>query len=605
MDNTSKTTETQKKKKGISKKSLKRAMGIFSFIKPYRLYFILGMVLLVITTLASLAFPYLLGALLSVATGETNGFFSSINQVGLVLLALLFLQAVSSYLRIQLFAYTNEKAMAHIRSKLYEKIISLPISFFEKNRVGDLLSRLTADVTQLQDVLSVTLAEFFRQIVTLFLGIAILLVLAPKLTLLMLATFPVIVIIAVIFGRFTRKSSKKTQDELAQANVIVEETFQSIQVVKSFTNEHFETQRYDTSLQKVVKQALKVAKFRGALASLIIFGIFGSAVIVLWNGAFALSRGDIDAGQLFSFVIYTIFIGGAVGSLGNFYAQIQKAVGSSERILEMLEEQIEVEMDAQNFENQIQIAGKIQFEDVHFAYPTRTDIEVLKGISFDINSGEKVALVGYSGAGKSTIVQLINRFYEFNQGKIYIDDKKIQYYNITQLRQQIGIVPQEVILFGGTILENIAYGKPEATLAEVQEAAQKANALEFINEFPDKFDTVVGERGIKLSGGQRQRIAIARAILKNPSILILDEATSSLDADSEKLVQEALEELMKNRTTIMIAHRLATVRQADKIFVIDKGQIVEKGTHETLSEKEEGIYQKLVKLQFQETEVTV
>jgi len=383
---------------------------------------------------------------------------------------------------------------------------------------------------------------------------------------------------------------------LAAANVIVEETLQSISTVKSFVGEAYESTRYGKGLNSVVGVALRQAKYRGAFISFIIFALFGGIVAVMWYGASLVGSGDMSVGELVSFVLYTTFIGGSIAGLGDIYGQVQKAIGSSERVLEILEEEAEAAGGdvAMNFQ------GKIDFKNIKFHYPTRPEVEVLKDLTFHVNPGEKVALAGHSGAGKSTIIQLLLRFYEIQEGNILVDDKNIENWDLQALRSKVGIVPQEVLLFGGSIRENIAYAKPDATEEEIIEAAKKANAWQFINKFPEGMETLVGERGVKLSGGQRQRVAIARAILKDPSILILDEATSSLDAESESLVQEALDELMKGRTTIIIAHRLATIRKVDRIYVLKDGEIIEEGNHQDLLKKDEGFYANLVRLQFAE-----
>lgn len=539
----------------------------------------------------------------------------TLNSVTTLFVILLILQAGFSFIRVYTFTLVSEQSMRDLRKTLYTKIITLPIPFFEKNRVGELMSRITTDITQLQDVLSITLAEFFRQIFTLVGGIILISFLSSKLTMFMLLTFPFLVVAAIIFGRFIRKNSKKVQDELASTNIIVEETLQSINVVKAFTNERLEVKRYSSSVQKVVDYALKAATFRGAFISFIIFVLFGGIVGVVWYGGNLVLQGELAFKDLFTFIIYTGFIGGSVGGLGDMYAQIQKTVGASERILEILEEKSEIEVGNQKSEvgnqksevgrssqlstHNSQLTTKIQYQNVAFSYPSRPDMEVLRNINLEVKTGEKVGLVGYSGAGKSTIVQLLMRYYKLTAGQILVDGKNINEYNLTDLRRNIAIVPQEVMLFGGTIYENIAYGNPQASENEVIEAARKANAFEFIESFPEKFQTIVGERGVKLSGGQRQRVAIARAILKDPAILILDEATSALDSESEKLVQDALDTLMQNRTTIIIAHRLATIRNVDTIYVLKEGEVSEQGSHDELVLIENGIYANLVKLQFE------
>jgi ABC-type multidrug transport system fused ATPase/permease subunit len=404
----------------------------------------------------------------------------------------------------------------------------------------------------------------------------------------------VLVLFAMIFGKFIRRLSKKTQDELAAANVIVEETLQSISTVKSFVGEAYEVNRYGKGLGRVVGVALEAAKYRGAFISFIIFALFGGIVGVMWYGASLVASGEMSVGELVSFVLYTTFIGGSIAGLGDIYSQLQKAIGSSERVLELLDEEEEVKEGAAITDFQ----GSIAFDAVGFSYPTRPEVAVLKGVSFRIEAGEKIALVGPSGAGKSTIIQLLLRFYEAGQGQILVDGKPLTHWGLAALRGKVGIVPQEVLLFGGSIRDNIGYAKPGASEEEIVEAAKKANAWQFISQFPEGLDTMVGERGIKLSGGQRQRVAIARAILKDPAILILDEATSSLDAESESLVQEALDELMKGRTTLIIAHRLATIRKVDRIYVLSEGKIVEQGNHQELVQNASGTYANLVRLQF-------
>ncbi len=583
-------------KKKLSKSSLQKAARVFRFVRPYRTQFILGFIFLILSTGTTLSFGKLIGEITSVVEGKSS---FSLNQVVLFFVAVLIVQAVLSFFRIYFFAQVSERAMADVRKSVYSKIITLPVYFFEQRRVGELTSRISSDVTQLQDVLSLTLAELFRQMATLIVGTIIIFYLSWKLTLFMLATFPVMIVAAIFFGKFIRTLSKQSQDALANANVVVEETLQSVNTVKAFTNERLEITRYTNALASVVTNALRAAKYRGVFVSFIIFALFGGIVGVVWYGGSLVQAKELPFADLLTFIIYTMFIGGSVGGMGDLYAQVQKTIGSSERILDILEETPEVDVINPPAVLSIPVEGNIAFRNVHFSYPSRPDIEVLKGISFDVKAGRKIALVGQSGAGKSTIVQLLMRYYPVGSGTISVDGRNLSDFDVTNLRQNIAVVPQEVILFGGTIFENISYGKPDATEAEIMEAARKANALDFVQTFPDGFQTIVGERGVKLSGGQRQRIAIARAILKDPAILILDEATSSLDAESEFLVQEALDILMQNRTTIIIAHRLATIRKVDMIYVLRNGQIAESGTHDELANQEDGMYANLVKLQFQ------
>ncbi|MEN9385590.1 MAG: hypothetical protein RLZZ185_331 [Bacteroidota bacterium] len=582
-----------KDKVKVDKQGLKKALKIFQFVVPYKWTFVTGMLFLLLSNLTTMSFPLLIGQMTKVIEGKST---YHINEVTLFFFAVLIVQAILSFIRIYTFAQVSEKAMRDVRQSLYAKIITMPIFHFEKRRVGELMSRITSDITQLQDVLSITLAEFFRQVFTLVGGIALITYLSWKLTLFMLATFPVLVIAAIVFGKFIRKISKKSQDELASTNIIVEETFQSIQAVKSFTNEAYEVNRYTTSLNRVIEAALKAATMRGAFVSFVIFALFGGIVGVVWYGAALVEQGDMILADLLTFIFYTAFIGGSVGGLGDIYAQLQKTIGSSDRILEILQDPSEIDIHAEQEKQAIEF-GQISIEDIRFSYPSRPSVEILKGISIDIEPGQKIAIVGTSGTGKSTLAQLMMRFYEPNAGQIKLNGKNIQEYSVQAWRGMLALVPQEVLLFGGTIRENIAYGKPGASQEEIEHAAEQAFAKEFIESFPEKWDTLVGERGVKLSGGQRQRIAIARAILRNPKFLILDEATSALDSESEKWVQSALEELMKNRTSLIIAHRLSTIRSADQIIVMEEGKILEKGNHDSLMKLKNGVYRKMVALQ--------
>lgn len=574
-----------------NKTSLKRASRLFVYLKPYRAEFILGIIFLLLSTAASLIFPALMGDLVDSASEKM---ISNINEIALWLLVLFALQAIFSYFRIVLFVNVTEKFLAVLRQETYSHLIKLPMNFFSKRRVGELNSRIASDISMLQETFTTDLAEFFRQVIIIIGGIVFLSLTSVKLTLFMLAIIPAMMLAAVFFGRYIKRFSKQVQESIAESNTIVEETLQGIQNVKAFTNEFFEIRRYTNKTNEVMKIAKKGGKYRGAFASFIIFCLFGSIVAVIWYGVLMINAGELSIGQLFTFILYSVFIGASVGGMADIYAKIQKAVGATEHLLDILDEPTETISESNHTEN---VNGHILFKDLSFAYPSRPDIKVLKSLNVEIQEGQNIALVGPSGAGKTTLASILFGFYKINEGEILIDQKNIEDYDLHFLRKQIAIVPQDILLFGGTIKENIAYGKLDATDEEIDEAARKANALNFINDFPEKMETLVGERGIQLSGGQRQRIAIARALLKNPRILILDEATSALDSESEKLVQEAMDVLMKGRTSIVIAHRLSTIKNSDCILVVENGQIIEQGTHQEL-DRSSGLYSQLSKMQF-------
>lgn len=584
-------------KEVFSREKFMRSTRIFRYVLPYRWAFILGMVFLSAGSLLFLGIMKVPGEIFNIISGESRTGLS-LTGVFLLLLLLLGVQSVLSYFRVQLFALVSEKSMAALRTDLYQKLVTLGIPFLEERRVGELTSRITNDVTQVQGVVSITLAEFLRQLIILLGGILIIIITMPRLALTMLATFPVVVILAMVFGRHIRKLMKERQDQLARTNVVVEETMQTIQTVKAYTNEWLEVKRYGQFLQEAVRISLRAAHMRGLFAAFIIFVMFGALFFIMWRAALMVQTGDMLKGGLVDFVVFTGIIGGAIASLGSLYTEMVSAMGATDRILEILAQDPEIRLEEPQGPPLPRFTGAIEYRDVEFSYPSRKDVQVLKGISFAIEPGQKVALVGASGAGKSTIMQLLLQFYKADAGEILVDGQSIYKYDLLAFRQNMAIVPQEVLLFGGTIRENILYGNPRASEAEVIEAAKKANAWEFIQSFPDGLETLVGERGVKLSGGQRQRVAIARAILKDPAILLLDEATSSLDAESEKLVQEALGQLLKGRTSIIIAHRLATIRDVDRIYVLEHGRIIEQGTHESLSQAD-GAYNALAKLQFE------
>ncbi len=583
-------------KKKITASGLRNAFKLYSYIRPYRATYILGLFFLFGSSVTNLAFPKLLGDLVN--SGNEGNLGQDLNRIALLLAGILLVQAVFSYFRTILFVKVTERSLADLRQDTYNHLISLPVKFFDKRRVGELNSRISSDISLLQETMTSTLAEFVRQVIIIVGGIALLVYTSFELTIFMLAIIPGVVLLAVFFGRFIRSYSRKAQREVANSNTIVEETLQGIQSVKAYTNEFFEMNRYKKITLEIARIGIKGGRYRGAFSSFLILGLFGALVAVIWRGALLLASGEIDAGQLFSFVLYSGFIGGTIGGMANVFTRIQRFLGATEDLFEIFSEEVEDLSEEVSMDPEHQLKGNITFRDLSFEYPSRPDESVLQGISFHIKANQVVALVGASGAGKTTITSLLLKLHEPTKGQILFDENNSTSIPLSTLRSQIALVPQDIFLFGGSIRENISYGDPGASEQQVVEAAKQANAWEFINRFPDQLDTIVGERGTQLSGGQRQRVAIARALLKNPRILILDEATSSLDSESEKLVQEALENLMTGRTSIVIAHRLSTVRNADQIFVLDKGRIVEKGTHDELVLIPQGKYRNLSELQF-------
>ncbi|KPL13667.1 MAG: multidrug ABC transporter ATP-binding protein [Bacteroides sp. SM23_62] len=588
--------KTEVPKKKITLTGLRNAFKLYRYIRPFRVEFGIGLLFLFGGSVASLAFPKLLGDLVN--SGTQGNLAESINRIALLLVVILVIQSVFSYFRTVLFVNVTEKSLANLRQNTYNHLIRLPLRFFEQRRVGELNSRISADIALLQDTLTSTLAEFLQQMIIITGGISLLVYTSLELTLFMLAILPAIVLMIFFFGRFIRRYSKQMQKEVAESNTVVEETLQGIRSVKTFTNEFLEMARYRDRTLEIARLGMKGGRYRGAFFSFVILGLFGALVAVIWKGSGLLAEGRLDSGELFSFVLYSGFIGGNIGGLASVITRIQRFIGATEdlfEIFEVSEEEIE-EIDGLGKEDEL--SGKISLKNLSFTYPSRPEQEVLHEINAQISENQLIALVGPSGAGKSTLTSLLMRLHDPTAGEIWFDGKRSQDIPLSVLRKQIALVPQDIFLFGGTIRENIGYGKPGASEKEIYEAARNANAMEFIDRFPEKLDTLVGERGTQLSGGQRQRVAIARAVLKDPRILILDEATSSLDSESERLVQDALEKLMHGRTSIVIAHRLSTIRKADQILVLDHGRLVEKGRHEELLKLPTGIYRNLSELQF-------
>lgn len=586
----------------IRLETLKQAAGIFRYLLPYRVRFVAAVGAMIVGTSLGLLFPYMTGLLLDSSiyhpkAGEVLTWKHNINEVAALMLCALALQAVVAFFANYWFIRCGERALVDLRREIFGKLVGQSMTFFSHRRVGELSSRLTTDLAQLQETFTGTIPQALRQGMLMTGGIALVTFTSMRLTGLMISTFPVLIIAASLFGRRIRKYSREAQDRLAEGGTVIEESLQGIANVKAFGNERFELGRYGRHLGEYLGMILRTARLRASMVSFVIFGVFGSVVLVFWYGAHLLQDGQLSFGKLTSFILYTTFIGGSVVSFADVFSQVHKALGATERVRELLEEEPEIDSEAA-VAGVPKLRGEVSFEEVSFRYPSRRQTEVLRGLTLEAKVGEKIALVGASGAGKSTIVSLLLRFYEPDAGRILIDGKSSTGYTLSELRGNMAVVPQEVLLFGGTIEENIRYGRPRATKEEIVEASRQAACHEFITKFPEGYETVVGERGVKLSGGQRQRIAIARALLKNPSILILDEATSSLDSESEHLIQQGLDVLLKDRTAFIIAHRLSTIRRVDRIYVIEDGRVIEAGTHEQLVAREGGTYRRLCEIQF-------
>ncbi len=583
----------------VTRRGLVEVLHLFRYLRPYRRPLAAALAALAVNNLLGLAFPFLAGRLVDAARpdagppGRWGPVPTDLDSVALLLVATLAVRAALAFAQTYWLAGVGERSLADLRRDAYAHLLHLPMGFFGERRVGELAGRLAADLQQVQDALTSALPQLLRQVVMLTGGLVLLALTSGRLTLVMLGSVPVLVTAAVLFGRAVRRLARDAQDRLADANVVVEETLQGIASVKAFANEGYEVGRYTAGVAGYVAAVLRGAVYRGAFSAFVTFALFGAVVLVLWRGAGLVRGGDMTFGDLTQFLLYTLFVGGAVGSFAELYAQLQRTVGATERVRELLREPPEVAGPAVG----PPITGAVRLEGVGFAYPSRLDRPVLRGLTLEAKAGERVALVGPSGAGKSTVINLLLRFYDPQAGRVLFDGRDARDYPLAGLRARLAVVPQDVLLFGGTVGENIAYGRPGATAAEVEDAARQANAHEFIAAFPDAYETVVGERGVKLSGGQRQRVAIARAILRDPAVLLLDEATSALDSENERLVQQALDRLMAGRTSVIVAHRLSTVRGADRIYVLKDGQVAEAGTHAELLARPAGLYRTLSAVQ--------
>ncbi len=548
-------------------------------MRPYRRWLAFALVGVTFSAALGLVFPRIMGDLVDTAL-VGSGTTENLDRVALLLVGVFAAQAAFNALRVYALDVVGEGVVADLRRAVYDRVVRLPIPFFDSRRTGEITSRLTSDASVVQTTVSSSLAQALSQGITLIGGVVLIVVLSPRLSLTVLSFLPIVVIAASVFGRRLRRISTAFQDEVAESNAFADESIASIRVVKWFTAEDDVAARYDRAVRESYRKALRRARLRAMFVPFVTFVGFGTIAVVLWVGGRLVLAGDMSIGDLVSFLLYTLVVAGAIGTFTGLYSELQEALGASQRIFELLDEPAEVQESLHPVVPE-RTDGTITFDGVTFAYPGR-DLAVLDGIELAIAAGETVALVGPSGAGKSTLTQLIPRFHDATEGRVLVDGVDVRDQDLEVLRGAMAAVPQEVQLFSGSIAENLRVGKPDASDAELEEACRVANAHDFIVGFPDGFDTVVGERGVQLSGGQRQRVAIARAVLADPRILILDEATSSLDAESEALVQEALERLMVGRTTLVIAHRLSTVLAADRIVVLAAGAIVEEGTHDEL-----------------------
>lgn len=589
----------------LSFKNIKQSFYLLSFLGKEKWKFFAGMFFLFGTASIGLVFPLVSGKMIGYF-GESHlskeMMRAELFHVGKILLLLLLIQAFFSFMRVYFFAQVTESILKSLRDKAFSQIIRMPMDFFYNNQSAELSGRIATDINVISDAFTINIAEFVRQSIIAIGGIILLFYYTSwEIIKWFLLMVPLLIVFTLLFGKKIRTFSKYFQDLIAESNVIVGEAFTGILNVKSFTNEWYEIKKYTSKTSTIKKQGIKYGILRGIFFAFIISVIFGTVLFILWKMILLKNEGIITAEQFGKFMMLSLFVAGSLGGLPEQIASIQRALGANDRLMQLIHQPIEnIQIHfSETYTLPKVLKGKIQFDNVNFAYPSRKNFPVLKNLSFTIEAGQQVALVGSSGSGKTTIAQLILRFYEPDSGQIIVDGKNYSEYDLSFYRQHISIVPQDVMLFGGTIYENILYGKIHATEQEIIEAAKKANAYEFIMQFPDKFNTIVGDRGIQLSGGQRQRIAIARAILRNPSILILDEATSNLDAESEQLVQNALDTLMKNRTSIIIAHRLSTIRNADNIIVLQQGKIVQQGTYDELMKDTTGFFYTLNKLQIE------
>ncbi len=585
----------------LSRENFKKSFRLLGYLGNKQWSFVVGMFFLLASASVGLLFPLKSGTMFGYfgASGQSaEAMTQGLYDIGKILLFILLIQGVFSFGRVYCFTLVTETILSGLRRDAFSRIIQKPMGFFSQHQTAELSSRLATDINVISEAFTLNIAELIRQSIVGIGGLALMIYYTKwDIAQWFLIIIPPVIVLALVFAKRIRAYSKQFQDKIAEANVVVGDALTGISNVKSFTNEPYETDRYGQRVLDIKLFGIRYGILRGSFFSFVITGVFGAVFFILWKMLILKTNNVISAEEFGRFMMLSLFVAGSLGGLPEQIASIQRALGATDRVFDLMDADIEHLEEGNKPDAFCANNSGIEFNNVSFNYPSRPDFNVLKSLSFSIESGKTLALVGSSGSGKSTIASLLLRFYDIESGEILVDGKNIYDYDLENLRGNMSIVPQDVILFGGTIKENIAYGKPDATDEEIILASKQANALNFIESFPEKFETIVGERGIKLSGGQRQRIAIARALLKNPSILILDEATSALDSESEKLVQEALFRLMENRTTLVIAHRLSTIQNADEILVVDKGQLVERGTHEALISDENSVYYKLSSMQ--------